>query len=266
MQHKIKPTFSSVELPLLRQGPQSFFPIVAIIQARMGSTRLPGKVLKQVLGKPLLEFLIERVRKVQHIDSFAVATTLNTQDDLIAEFCNSHSTHCFRGPEEDVLSRMYECAKSFDAEVVIRITADCPLLDPLLLSSAIYYFRSHFDSLDYFSNTLDRTYPRGMDIEIMRFSALEAAFFHAKKQDQREHVTPYIIEHSNQFRLGNFTQKINESDLRLTCDEQADFELIRRILEELYPKNPFFLLQDIRNCLETHPDWKKINAHIQQKT
>src|SRR5581483_4599731 len=168
------------------EAPLSFFPCMVIVQARMGSTRLPGKVLKPVMGKPLLSYLIERLRKIQHVQGIVIATTTNDRDDPIVELCNHESVHVFRGSEEDVLSRYYGAAKAFDLEVVVRITSDCPVIDPRLVDQGLFCFRSNYNELDYLSNSLERTFPRGMDFEVMRFEALEKAFFHARMQEDRE--------------------------------------------------------------------------------
>jgi spore coat polysaccharide biosynthesis protein SpsF len=248
------------------EAPQAFYPCILIVQARMGSTRLPGKVLMNVSGRPLLTHLVARLRRVPHIDGLVIATTSTPQDDVIEAFCNQHSLHCFRGSEEDVLSRYYEAAKSFGAEVVIRITADCPLMDPGVLSQAITCFRQNYEDLDYFSNTLRRTFPRGLDIEMMRFSVLEKAFFEAKTAYSREHVTPFIIHNAHQFRLGNFFSRRDLSKYRLTVDTKEDFELITKIITAFEPEKPDFTLDDMVTLLEKHPEWKGINAHVRQKT
>ena len=261
--HKFK-SFDIAEVP--QNGPQAFFPCMIIVQARMGSTRLPGKVLKPVLGKPLLSYLVERLRRVQYIEGIVIATSTNPIDDEIASFCDAHSLHCFRGSEDDVLGRYYAAAEAFDLEVVVRITADCPLIDPKLIDRALFCMRTHYDELDYLSNALERTFPRGMDIEIIRFDALKEAFYHAKEKSEREHVTPFIIKQPGHFKLGNFFQKQDESRHRLTVDTVEDFTLIRYILEELYPKNSEFDLQDIMRLLDTHKEWEKINQHVMQKS
>jgi spore coat polysaccharide biosynthesis protein SpsF len=247
------------------QGVQAFFPCMIIVQGRMGSTRLPGKVMKEVLGKPLLFYLVERLRKVEHIEGICIATTLNPIDDVIANFCNAESLHCFRGSEEDVLSRYFAAAEAFDVEACVRITADCPLIDPMIISKAIYTFRHHYDELDYLSNTLDRTFPRGMDVEIFRKDALQKTYFHAKSASDKEHVTSYMVKHPHHFRLGNLYQKKDTSSYRLTVDTQEDFELIRIILEKLYPHKQEFHLEDILRLFATYPELKEINAHVAQK-
>jgi len=261
---KEKP-WKSYHLNLLQKGPQAFFPCVIIVQARMGSERLPKKVMMPILGKPILELLVERLRAVRHVDALTIATTTQSLDDSIYTFCLENNLHAFRGDEEDVLSRFYQCAKSFDAEVVVRITADCPLIDPQILSSALYLFRQKFDELDYLSNTLERTFARGMDIEIMRMSVLEEAYFHAKSQHEREHVTPFIVKNGDTFRLGNFFTEKRSDDMRLTLDTKEDFTLIENIFSALNPKGSLFSLEDIRQYMDEHPELKKINENVEQK-
>lgn len=259
-------SFKNLDIDQISQDrQQAFVPTMIVVQARMMSTRLPGKVMKQVLGKPLLFYLTERLRSVQSVQGIIVATSHNSADDAIVDFCNQESLHCIRGNEEDVLSRFYAAAEAFGLETVIRICSDCPLIDPTFIEKALVYFQSS-DKFDYLSNTLERTFPRGMDFEIFRVGALKEAFFKATSGYDKEHVTPYIIQHSEQFRLGNIIQKEDQSHLRLTVDTAEDFELIRRLLEKLYPATHEFVLKDICNVLTKHPDWANINAHVLQKS
>lgn len=244
---------------------QAFHPCMCIVQARMGSTRLPGKIFKPVLGKPLLTFLVERLRQIRGIEGIIIATTKNPNDNVIADYCDREGLHCVRGSEEDVLSRYEAACEAFGLEVAIRLTADCPLLDPDLITLGLACFSQQYDSLDYLSNTLVRTYPRGMDFEIVRVDSLKQAYFEAKSAFDKEHVTPYIYNHPEKFRLGNFRQKADQSAYRLTVDTQEDFEVIRLLLEELYPKKPEFRLADLLLSLQEHPDWIKINSQVVQK-
>lgn len=245
-------------------APAAFYPAVLIVQARMGSTRLPGKVLLELEGKSLLHILAERLRSVKSIDAFCIATTHLRSDDAIADFCNRQSLHCYRGESEDVLARYYGAAKGFDAEVVVRITADCPFIDPRLIDRALFCFKNHYDEIDFLSNTLLRTYPRGMDIEIMKMTALEDAFYHAGSRFDKEHVTPYIKNHSK-YRLGNFFQKEDSSHIRVTVDTEEDL----RFLDALYArlsKDSQFLLEDILKIVQKEPQILNINAHVEQRS
>lgn len=234
-----------------------------IVQARMTSTRLPGKVLKSVLGKPLLEYQIERLRRVEKAEALVIATTTNATDDPILEWCQALGVDVFRGSEQDVLSRYHGAAQAVRADVVVRVTSDCPLIDPQVIDQVIQVYRdSH---VDYASNALQRTFPRGMDTEVLSFTALTEAHQEATDPPQREHVTPFIYQHPERYTIAHATYPQDLSHHRWTVDTPEDFELIRRILEGLYPQVPLFSLQDCLALLERHPDWSAINAHIEQK-
>lgn len=240
--------------------------IEAYIQARMGSTRLPGKVLKKVLNRPLLAFLMERVSQSKEINQSMVVTTNQIQDDVIAEFCEENHFHCFRGSEEDVLDRYYQAALLRRPQGIVRLTADCPLIDPEVIDEVIRVFRQNYPAIDYVSNCLDRTFPRGLDVEVFSFKALEQAFQNAHRPEEREHVTVYIYRHPDRFKLKNVSHQPSLASHRWTVDTQEDFNLIRLILEHLYPIQPAFRLKDILSLLVQHPNWAQLNAHIQQKT
>lgn len=239
---------------------------VIINQARMTSTRLPGKVLKEVMGKPLLEYQLERLKRVQLADEVVVATTTKETDDPIVELCDRLSVQLFRGSEDDVLSRCFNAAKEQVADVVVRVTSDCPLIDPMVVDQTIQYYLNHQPDIDYASNSLERTYPRGMDAEVFSFKALQTAFYEATAQPDREHVTSFIYRHPQRFHLSSVAYHCNQSQHRWTVDTSEDFELIRLILEALYSENPAFTLEDTLALLDKHPDWMTINAHIEQKT
>lgn len=235
------------------------------VQARMASTRLPGKVLKPVLGKPLLQYLWERVQRVQKAAAAVILTTTNPLDDQIIAFCKQHSIPFFRGPEEDVLARYAYAAKERHPDAIVRITADCPCIDPALIDHVIDAYVKEYPAYDYVSNTLKRTYPRGMDVEVFSIEALTKAFNEAQTQAELEHVTPYIYQHPEQFRMKNIVSPVPLEGYRWTVDTPEDFELISRIITELYPRNPQFSLQDILDLLSEHPQWNAINAHVKQK-
>ncbi|NLX01599.1 MAG: NTP transferase domain-containing protein, partial [Syntrophomonadaceae bacterium] len=165
---------------------------VIIDQARMTSTRLPGKVMKEVLGKPLLEYQIERLKRTNEADELVIATTTNNTDQPIVEICKRLGVAYYRGSEEDVLSRYYEAATKFGADVVVRVTSDCPLIDPTVVDKVIKHYKDNWDKYDYVSNTLTRTYPRGMDTEVFSYKVLQEVYYNAQEQPEREHVTPYI--------------------------------------------------------------------------
>ncbi len=236
---------------------------VAIVQARMNSARLPGKILKTVLGKSLLEYQIERLRTVGDIDEIVVATTTHEIDSAVVSACEKLNVAWFRGSEENVLERFYLCAKAHHANVIIRVTSDCPVIDPEVLAKTLLKFKS--GPYDYVSNTLVRSFPRGLDVEVFSFAALEQCFKNATLPAHREHVTSYIYENPERFRLGGFSNESDQSHHRWTVDTPEDFQLIRLLIEGLYPANPNFLLSDLLHILSLHPEWQTLNAHIEQK-
>jgi len=238
---------------------------VIINQARMTSTRLPGKVLKEVMGKPLLEYQIERLKKVKQADDLVIATTINKSDQPIIELCKKLNINYYRGSEEDVLSRYYEAAKQYQADVIVRVTSDCPLIDPAVVDEVINNFRKSTGKYDYVSNTLERTYPRGMDTEVFSIEALKEAYDKAVLTPEREHVTLYIYSHPEKFRLFSVKYKKDESSHRWTVDTEEDFILIKTILEELYPQKPDFTMEDCLELMVKRPELIKINQHVQQK-
>lgn len=236
-----------------------------IIQARMASTRLPGKVLKTVLGRPLLHYLIERLERVQRADGILLATTCGDADLPLVDFCTQRQIPLFRGSEEDVLSRYFEAARFCEATTVVRVTADCPVIDPTIIDTAIERFQEKRGEVDYLSNTHQRTYPRGMDVEVLAFEALQEAHACAVRRDEREHVTPFIYQRPERYQLDHLCQKKDESGYRLTVDTEEDFEVLQTLIEELYPMKREFGLQEMLDLLEKRPDLVKHNAHIEQK-
>jgi spore coat polysaccharide biosynthesis protein SpsF (cytidylyltransferase family) len=231
--------------------------IVAIIQARLGSTRLPGKVLKQLKDKTILEHIISRVRRSQYIEKIIVATTVNPKDDKLVEFVsNIPNTEICRGSEDNVLERFCLCAKEFQADIIVRVTADDPLKDPSIIDEAISYILDNSD-LDYCSNTIKPTYPEGLDIEVFRFEALEKAYNEASLLSEKEHVTPYIWKNKDIFNVKNFEYSEDLSSWRWTLDKPEDFEFISRIYDEFYDDNPNF-------SYTTVIDFLKKNFHIQE--
>ena len=239
--------------------------VVIILQARMGASRLPGKPLKQVLGRPLLSYQIERLRRSQLADEIIVATTTEQEDDQIVKFCEEEHINFFRGSALDVLDRYYQAAKSVKADVIVRVTGDCPLIDPEVTDKVIKFYLDHLPEYDYVSNSLERSYPRGLATEIFYMALLEEGAEKAKLPPEREHVTVYFYTHPDRFSLKNVGQPIDMSKYRWTVDTSEDLELITKILESLYLNNPTFKTDDILHLLDRHPEWKQINAHIQQK-
>ena len=199
---------------------------VIITQARMTSTRLPGKVLREVRGKSLLEYHLDRLRRVRRADEVVVATTTNSSDDAIVDLCDRIHVPYFRGSEEDVLGRFYGAAMQYSASVVIRVTSDCPLIDPAVVDRVITEFAGKPYSHDYASNTLERTYPRGLDCEAFSFSALETAHTEAVAGPDREHVTPFLYRQPDRFRLKSVRAPRDYSHYRWTVDTPEDFAMV----------------------------------------
>jgi len=240
--------------------------VVCIVQARMGSTRLPGKVMLDLYGKTVLERVIERIKKVKNIDTIVIATTTKKYDDVIAEKALNCGVEVFRGSEDDVLSRYYFAAKKYGADVVVRITSDCPLIDPLITESVIDYYLENISKFDYVSNTLERTYPRGLDTEVFSFQSLEKAFNNAILERDREHVTTYIWKNPNIFKLGSYNNDEDYSYLRWTLDTTEDYELIKRIYNYFYSFNNLnFGMKDIINLYKVDNKLIDINSMIKQK-
>ena len=243
--------------------------VAAIIQARMGSTRLPGKILEPICGKPLLQHVVERIKKVQKIDEIVIATTTSERDNVLAnEVARIQEIGIFRGSEEDVLDRYYRVAQKAGAEVIIRITSDCPLIDPVVIDAMIEIFLKRITEkapIDYLSNTLVRTFPRGLDAEVFSFAALEKAFCEAKEGYQREHVTPYIWQNPDIFKQECFKNEEDLSFHRWTVDEVEDLRLVREIYKELYRGGHCFLLKEVVDLFRRQPQLLDINAHIRQK-
>jgi spore coat polysaccharide biosynthesis protein SpsF len=231
---------------------------VAIIQARMGSTRLPGKVLVDISGQPLLQRLIERVQATPGIDRVVVATTIESTDDVLANWCAAHFIPVFRGSVDDVLDRFWQCAQLYKAEFIVRVTADDPLKDPQIISEALKLCGSA-PEVDYASNTLQPTYPEGLDIEVVRFRALERAAREATLPSEREHVMPYVWKHPERFVLRSFNMQPDLSHWRWTVDKPADLELVRHIFNH-FVDQPLVQYQDVISWLNDHPELLSINA------
>lgn len=239
---------------------------VAIVQARMTSTRLPGKVLMPMAGRPMLSWQIERMQRATRLDNIVVATTVNATDDAIVDFCQAEGVAVTRGPEDDVLTRYVDAARTFGATTVVRLTSDCPLIDPALIDEALERFASAQPPCDYLSNMLEPSFPYGLAVEVMTAQALRQAAEEARDPQEREHVTPFIYWRPQRFRLQSFTMTPNLSQHRWTVDTPEDFALVSRIVSELYPAKQAFTIQDVLELLQRHPQWVKINAHVEQKS
>jgi spore coat polysaccharide biosynthesis protein SpsF len=234
--------------------------IIAIIQARTSSTRLPGKVLKIIEGKTVLEHVINRVRAAKNLDDVIVATTVKKEDLKIVKLCSYLGISVFCGSEEDVLDRYYQAARAFKANHIIRITADCPLIDPMVIDKVIeLYFKKN---ADYATNTLPETFPDGLDNSIFSFETLSVAWKNAKLSSEREHVTPYIRKNPNIFKIVNLKCNIDLKDKRWTIDEPEDLKFIKIIYKNLYYEDSLFGMEAILNYLKENPEIEKINKNI----
>ncbi len=256
-----------------------------IIQARMSSSRLPGKVLREIAGRPMLGWVVERARRAQTISQVIVATTTDPSDDPVVAFCRAQGYACIRGSLNDVLERYYQAARRTHADVIVRLTADCPFIDPVLMDEAVNAL--HTGGYDFLANRLPqpwgRTYPIGLDVEVFTFAALETAREQANEAHQREHVTPYFYEDVPEdalkpdsdvrraevvtprgFRIALLHAPADYGHLRWTVDTAEDLELARRIAA--YFSDDTFVWKDVLHLMETHPQLAQINAAVHHKT
>jgi len=236
---------------------------VAIIQARMGSTRLPGKVLLDLAGEPMLARVVNRTRRATTLHELVVATTTEPADEPIVELCATRGWPCFRGSEEDVLDRYYQAANKHRADVVVRITSDCPLIEPEIVNFVVQEFVEK-GPLDYVSNTLPpRNFPRGLDVEVMSFKALERTWCEDDNPAWREHVTPYIYLHPERFAFRAVMNDRDYSYMRWTVDTAEDLAFVRRIYDHF--GHDYFSWREVLAVLDEHPEWLEINRAVRQK-
>lgn len=242
--------------------------IVATIEARMSSERLPGKSLMKILGKPMLELLIERVKKSKRLDQIIVATSFNKENDLIENLANEMSVSCYRGSEEDVLDRVLNAAKSAKADVIVELWGDSPLIDPNIIDEMIEYFLNNkFDCIGTSLPNFPKTYPIGFSVLIFPTKILEEVKKKTNNPVDRENVSNYIYEHPEIYKIASFPcpDELNEPEIRLTVDEKSDFELISKIFQELYPINQDFTAKDVIDFLKENPELMEINKNVNQK-
>lgn len=232
----------------------------AIVQARMGSTRLPGKILMDIQGKPVLRHVVDRAKTCAGVDRVIVATTHQPSDRPVVQFCEESGIDCFQGSEDDVLDRYFQAAKKFDAGTIVRITADCPLLDPAIADRLISL---HFSQkADYTSNTLHPTFPDGLDAEVFSFEILEKTWTLASLKSDREHVTPYIKNRPSDFQICELKNDTDLSAKRWTLDYPQDLDFIKILFSNLYPINPLFGMKEALAFLNAHPEVEQINRGI----
>jgi len=234
----------------------------------MTSTRLPGKILKQVCGRTLLDYHVSRLLKSQYIDRLVIATTVNATDDPIEQYCTAKNIDCVRGDEADVLARYYQAAQEYSvassANIIVRVTSDCPLIDPDLLDQLVRYYISHRDQYDYVALGDDH-FPRGLDVEVFSAEALAKAHTHGQLPLQREHVTPYIYRDGSEFRCGILPSDEKYGHHRWCVDEPADLLLITNILEAFEGRDDFSWAECCR-LFDENPHWLALNDKIRQKT
>ena len=239
--------------------------IVAIIEARMTSTRLPDKVLLPLAGKPALARLIERLQRSQYLDDICVATTTNDTDEPIVALAHELGTNCFRGSEQDVLGRVLGAARASGADVIIEITGDCPLADHRVVDRGIETF--FMKNVDYVSNGLSPSYPGGFDVQIFSVAVLAEVDGLTQDPVDRVHVSYYIYQHPERYRLYNFVAppEAFAPQLRVTLDEENDYTVIAKVFETLHPRNPDFSAEDVVAFLTSHPDIAVLNTSVRQK-
>lgn len=235
--------------------------IVTVIQARSGSTRLPGKVMMDILGRPLLLRMVERVQRAALAGTIVIATTTESSDDVIEKLCEQEGLNCYRGNRDDLLDRHYQTGLLYHADAVVKIPSDCPLIDPKVIDRVLQYYLDH--DYDFVSNLHPATYPDGNDVEVMSMKTITTAWQNATLKMEREHTTPYIWERPELFRIATLTWETGldySMSHRWTIDYPEDFDFIKRVYEELYPSDPAFTLQNILDLTDRNPDIFALNS------
>jgi spore coat polysaccharide biosynthesis protein SpsF len=237
--------------------------VVAIIQTRMGSSRLPGKALSLVSGQPLLALIVKRILPSKYIDQLVVATTKLSHDDAIEVLANELNVPCFRGSEEDCLDRYYQAAKKYKADIIVRLTGDNPLIDSGFVDWMMEQYLSADPPYDYIDSALSKSFPVGLSVEIFSFLALTNAWKEETNMQWREHVTPFIYRHTDLYRVKRLVSPVNYSHMRWTMDTPQDLNFVRRVFE--YFGHDQFSWRDVIAALEQHPEWLEINRYVEQK-
>ncbi len=233
--------------------------IICIVQARMTSSRLPGKVMLDVRGMPVIRRILNSLEKCSLINKIIVVTTINNQDDILVDYLRENNYEYFRGSENDVLDRIFKATEKHNPDFVVRITADCPLVDPKIVDNVIEIAIKR--DLDYVSNTLKRTFPDGYDVEVVKFSILKKIKSITKNEKDREHVTLYITNNKEKFNVFNFEDGQIHPDWRVTLDNLEDYELIKKIYDS-FPKNEIIYYEDVKKLFSTKPELIKINLRF----
>jgi spore coat polysaccharide biosynthesis protein SpsF len=237
--------------------------VVVIVQARMGSSRLPGKVMMPLAGEPMLARCINRVRRAPLVDEVVVATTTLPADDAIEQLCKEYKWPCFRGSEDDVLDRYYRAARVFKADIVIRITSDCPLIDPEIVEQVVREFQNLAPNIDYAYNILPQgDFPRGLDVEVVSYDVLEQIWRLDNNPAWREHVTPFITQHPGMFNIHEVITDLPQ--IRWTVDTPEDLELVSNIFNHF--GHDHFSSRDVLSVLKENPQWAELNQHVRQKS
>jgi spore coat polysaccharide biosynthesis protein SpsF len=237
--------------------------VVIVVQARMSSTRFPGKILRPILGKSLLNRMIERLQMICHEATIVIATSDSDQDNVIETESNTIGVPCFRGSLNNCLDRHYQAGLKYKADIIIKIPTDCPLIDPRIIDEALDFYFDHEGEYDFVNNLHPATWPDGNDVEIMTAACLEKAWKEASRPLEIEHTTPYIWENPDKFRIANIAWSTGldySMSHRFTIDYPEDYEFINRVYQELYPAKPNFTCDDILNLLDTKPEIYQINA------
>lgn len=232
--------------------------VIGLLQARSSSSRLPGKVLKLILGEPMLVRQIERVRRAQMMDRLVIATSDNPADDSIEALSKVAGVDCYRGSLDNVLDRMMRAARPYNPDWIVRLTGDCPVADPALIDAAIELAIE--GKYDYVANSVEPTFPDGLDVEVVRADVLETAWREATLASEREHVTAFVHKRPERFKVGHLRHHTDLSHLRWTVDEPDDFDLVTRFYELLYPQNPAFTWHDVLELIEREPELANYNT------
>ncbi len=241
--------------------------IIASVQVRLGSSRLPRKALKEIMDKPVLYYLIERLKRASLVDDIIVATTVEKIDDDIEIFCNNHGIHCFRGSEQDVLGRVLGSHKYMHADVGVEIYGDCPLIDPEVVDEIVGFYLNNRNKYDFVTNGLKSTYPPGLEVEVYPVSVLEDSSNQINDLTIREHGTLFIRNNPEKYRLYNIEapNELHFPDYYIELDTPEDFIVIKRIYEELYPKNPAFKTNEIIDFLTKNKQLRKVNSNVHRR-
>lgn len=236
--------------------------VVAILQARCNSSRLPNKVLKPILGKPMIQWQIERLSQSKGIDKLIVATSDEASDLPLVQLCNDLNTSVYRGSLDNVLERFYQVAIQSEPRLIVRLTGDCPLIDPTVVDEVIDFMKT--GDFDYVSNSMEPSYPDGLDVEVFSFDTLKKIYTNAKLPSEKEHVTLYIANNREQFNIGVYKNSTDLSEHRWTVDEPNDFKLVSAIFEGLADLKGDFRMADVLNFLEKEQSLKNLNSSIQR--